>query len=153
MANSPFSFPKNRRTRWMDENLWENLDLGSSRVCFRTRVKLLEIDARCTRWTRALVRYTCEFIDISWNTAGTAGANQMKPKPDHYSARRKVGGNGETSGKTFLLPPFSCFFPPISPLRTLDKRPFAAHRLTRRWWQWWGMGGGGSRRSEITVWL
>lgn len=112
MANSPFSFPKNRRTRWMDENLWENLDLGSSRVCFRTRVKLLEIDARCTRWTRALVRYTCEFIDISWNTAGTAGANQMKPKPDHYSARQKVGGNGETSGKTFLLPPFSCFFPP-----------------------------------------
>lgn len=112
MANSPFPFPKNRRTRWMDENLWENLDLGSSRVCFRTRVKLLEIDARCTRWTRALVRYTCEFIDISWNTAGTAGANQMKPKPDHYSARQKVGGNGETSGKTFLLPPFSCFFPP-----------------------------------------
>lgn len=59
------------------------------------------------------MRYTCEFIDISWNTAGTAGANQMKPKPDHYSARRKVGRNGETSGKTFLLSPV--FFPDLSP--------------------------------------
>lgn len=80
----------------------------------------------------------------------------MKPKPDHYSARRKVGGDGETSGKTFP-PPLFLFFPPISPLLTLDeRRPFAAHRLTRRWWRrWWGMGGGGggSRRSEITVWL
>ena len=84
------------------------------------------------------MRYTCEFIDISWNTAGTAGANQMKPKPDHYSARRKVGGDGETSGKTFP-PPLFLFFPPISPLLTLDeRRPFAAHRLTRRWWRrWW----------------
>lgn len=38
--------------RWMDGNP-ENFDLGSSRVCFRTRVKLLEIDARCTRGGRA----------------------------------------------------------------------------------------------------
>lgn len=113
MANSPFPFPKNRRTRWMDENLWENLDLGSSRVCFRTRVKLLEIDARCTRWTRALVRYTCEFIDISWNTAGTAGANQMKPKPDHYSESwRKWRDEWKDVSPSSLL----LFFPPhLSP--------------------------------------
>lgn len=52
---------------------------------------------RIVRCRRALVQHTCEFIDISWNTAGTAGANQMKPKLDHYFARQ-IRRKGETNG-------------------------------------------------------